>query len=162
MIFQLNKLDQKYYNKYIKYKTKYLQLAGNYKTPDNILELPYCTNDELGPFIDLPECELNNMWKNNYIELYNILLTTISDIIKSKLILTDNHPIIRRIKSLCSLLIDNLTSVYVSLSPKNRRTITINMRFIMNIVSILFSNITNLIDKTFSSVISNVNFKSFI
>ena len=68
-------MSEKYYfNKYIKYKTKYLHYGGNYKSNDNILDTNRCIEDIAGMFVNLSDCETNNIWKDNYIELYKIIL----------------------------------------------------------------------------------------
>jgi hypothetical protein len=150
-----------YYNKYIKYKTKYLQLteqnAGNYKTNDNILDTNRCIEDSTGMFTNLSDCVNNNLWKDNYIELYNILLNIVSNdkLTKiSELSEQNNIPnsILKKIQSLCILLIENLTLIYTdSTNSVDKRIINYNMRFIINIISML----TN---ETFVSSIDRVQF----
>ena len=135
-----------YYNKYIKYKTKYLQLADNYKNNNNnILDINRCIEDTNGVFLNLTDCKSNNQWKDTYIELYYILLNIVSNQkeISSGLNL--------KIKSLCTLLFKNLKLVYNSKIITNtvdKRIINYNMRFIINIVSML-------INKPFESFIND-------
>ena len=119
-----------YYNKYIKYKTKYLQLAGNYKNNDNILDKNRCIEDSNGIFLNLSDCESNNIWKDNYIKLYNILLIIVSEHNLSYLN-------INIIQTLCESLFQNLTTSYTNLNKNDKRIINYNMRFIINIISIL-------------------------
>ena len=138
-------LQDIYYNKYIKYKTKYLQLAGNYKNNNNLLDTNRCIEDNDGIFVNLSDCIANNIWKDNYIELYNILLNVVSN---PNIILTK---IIPKIQSLCILLFENLTLVYNNSSITNaidKRIINYNMRFIINIVSMI-------IDEPFVSSIND-------
>lgn len=126
-------MQQNYYYKYIKYKKKYLQLGGNYKNNDNILNVNRCIEDTNGVFINLSECETNNIWKDNYIELYNILLTIQSEQNISTFL-------VKKIKSLCELLFQNLGKNYFSSNINDKRSINYNLRFIINIVSILIGN----------------------
>lgn len=122
-----------YYYKYLKYKKKYLQLGGNYKNNDNILNINRCIEDTNGIFINLSDCETNNIWKDNYIELYYILLN-----IESKQNIS--IPLINKIKSLCKLLFQNLEKIYIHLNKNDKREINYNICFIVNIVSILIGN----------------------
>ena len=138
--------EKYYYSKYIKYKKKYLQIAGNYKNTDNILDTNRCIEDETGIFSNLSECLNNNIWKDNYIELYNNLLNVLS---KNEPIV-QNSPIMIRIDSLLTLLIGNLNKIYAFASQSDKRIINYNMRFIVNIVSMIMDK-----DKKFSSSLDN-------
>ena len=125
-----------YYNKYIKYKTKYFQLAGNFKNNNNILDTNRCIEDSNGIFVNLSDCITSNIWKDNYIELYNILLNVVSN---PNIILNN---ILTKIQSLCILLFENLKMVYNNSNITNamdKRIINYNMRFIINIVSMIIN-----------------------
>ena len=148
-------LQNIYYNKYIKYKTKYLQLAGKYsENNNNILDANRCIEDSDGLFMDLSDCITNNIWKDNYIELYNILLTIVSNESSNKSSNNILTGIVSRIQSLCILLFKNLKLVYNSsiTNAMDKRIINYNMRFIINIVSMI-------IDEPFeSSINENIQF----
>ena len=126
-----------YYNKYIKYKNKYLnhvkQYGGNYKSNENIFDTNRCIFSPDGIFINLEDCEQNNVWKDSYIELYNILLSVVSG--EKDLSVGE----IQRIKSLCVLLFQNLSPSYLKLEKIEQRGVNFNMRFIINVVSMLIN-----------------------
>jgi hypothetical protein len=126
-----------YYNKYIKYKNKYFnhvkQYGGNYKSNENIFDTNRCILSPDGIFINLEDCEQNNVWKDSYIELYNILLSVVSG--EKNLSVGE----IQRIKSLCVLLFQNLSPSYLKLEKIEQRGVNYNMRFIINVVSMLIN-----------------------
>ena len=64
--------------KYASTKLDYLQIAGNYRPRENILDAPHCIEDENGIYEDIEICETTNMWKDTYKELYTLLLDIVS------------------------------------------------------------------------------------
>jgi hypothetical protein len=132
--------------KYIKYKNKYVslknQLGGKYKIDEknihHILNSKYCLEDANGEFETLDLCNNYNSWKELYIELY-YLLFEIKEI---------EPKIIKKIDSLCKLLLTRLELIYSTLTKEQQRTINYDIEFIINIISMLLN------DKQFTSTIT--------
>jgi hypothetical protein len=132
--------------KYLKYKNKYLslknQLGGKYKIDEknihHILNSKYCLEDANGEFETLDLCNNYNSWKELYIELY-YLLFEIKEI---------EPKIIKKIDSLCKLLLTRLELIYSTLTKEQQRTINYDIEFIINIISMLLN------DNQFTSTIT--------
>ena len=73
------------------------------------------------------------MWKDSYIELYNILLNAVSG---EKDLSVDE---IQLIKRLCVLLFQNLSPSYLKIEKIEQRGVNYNMCFIINVVSMLIN-----------------------
>jgi hypothetical protein len=135
-----------YYKKYIKYKTKYinLQYGGmlssgeiasvpitKYNCNQNILDKELCIPNENGIYEtrDICNTNCNHIWKQYYKMLYQDILTFIhSDI-------TDTNAIIN-LKTQFNLLIVEINKIYSASSEK--LIIKYNIRFIISIISMLF------------------------
>ena len=124
-----------YKQKYLKYKNKYIQLAGAYECNTHILDINRCLLKDTGVFLTFDDCMINitcnNEYNNNYIELYNYLLILVNDKIDI------NIDIIQR---LCLTLITNYELVYIASNQQQQRNLKYNMRFIINIISLLIDN----------------------
>jgi len=135
-----------YYKKYIKYKTKYinLQYGGmlssgeiasvpitKYNCNQNILDKELCIPNENGIYEtrDICNTNCNHIWKQYYKKLYQDILTFINSDI------TDTNAIIN-LKKQFNLLIVEINKIYSVSSEK--LIIKYNIRFIISIISMLF------------------------
>lgn len=139
-------MDINYYKKYIKYKTKYINLqyggmpsSGDivsvpitkYSCNQHILDKELCIPNENGTYNTLGECttQCDHIWKQYYKKLYQDILTFIDSNI------TDTSAIIN-LKKQFNLLIDEINKIYSASSEK--LIIKYNIRFIISIMSMLF------------------------
>ena len=137
--------------KYVSTKFDYLQIAGNYRPHENILDVPHCIEDENGIYEDIEICETINMWKDTYKELYTLLLDIVSGPPTTPI---DTYS--TDINSLCAALMNGLNEIYIksirneqvqmeqtqrNQIQKEQDSINHNMRFIINIASILIGEI---------------------
>jgi hypothetical protein len=139
-------MDINYYKKYIKYKTKYinLQYGGmlssgeiasvpitKYNCNQNILDKELCISDENGIYEtrDICNTNCNHIWKQYYKKLYQDILAFINSDI------TDTNAIIN-LKTQFNLLIVEINKIYSASSEK--LIIKYNIRFIISIISMLF------------------------
>jgi hypothetical protein len=140
-----------YKKKYLKYKTKYLQLAGSYISNDNSsLDPEKCIETPSGEFDTFDECIEYNSWKESFQELYYFLLKIIDDMESIM-----NYETKHKMNRLCSILLHRVELVYFKLQESNQgfdeevkkkiilkkqRMINYDMRFIFNILSMLFGS----------------------
>ena len=103
--------------KYVSTKFDYLQIAGNYRPHENILDMLHCIEDENGIYEDIEICETINMWKDTYKELYTLLLDIVSGPPTTPI---DTYS--TDINSLCAALMNRLNEIYIK-SIRNERIV---------------------------------------
>lgn len=127
--------NSEYKKKYLKYKIKYLQLAGNYTENENILDAEKCIENINGEFETFEDCENFTKWKNLYRELHRNLLC----ICKFQSISSDG---IIDLEKLCIKLFSQLKESYDKITDTyKKRLINYNMRFIVNCLTIIINEL---------------------
>jgi len=148
-------MNNTYYSKYIKYKTKYinLKLGGallpdnsitKYSCNNNILDNEICIPDETGLYVTYDDCinKCTNEWKRYYKIIYQNLLQYL------EMDTLAQEEKMQNLKSDFIKLIDETHKVYTRSSTTEKLIIKYNIRFIISIISIFFdiSDLNAIID----------------